>query len=95
MGSLLLPIHFLLISHQLLSLGKRQPSVTRRNPDQRYPASEYTPQGDGSGGLPDWTSKDQDLVGKELSIWHAFGVCHIPRVEDLPVMPCEVTGFML
>ena len=69
--------------------------VTRRSPDQRYPAGECTPQGNGSEGLPTWASKNQELIGQELSLWHAFGVCHVPRIEDFPVMPCEVTGFML
>jgi primary-amine oxidase len=25
----------------------------------------------------------------------AFGVLHVPRIEDFPVMPCEITGFSL
>jgi primary-amine oxidase len=69
--------------------------VTPHADDERYPAGEYTPQGNGSVGLTDWTAADRDLVGQDVVLWHAFGVCHIPRVEDFPVMPCESTGFSL
>lgn len=69
--------------------------VTPHNEQERYPAGEYTPQGDGSDGLPQWTEKDRSIKGEDIVLWHAFGVTHVPRVEDFPVMPCESTGFML
>jgi len=69
--------------------------VTPYAPDERYPAGEYTPQGDGSVGVQDWTAHDRDLVGQDVVLWHAFGVTHVPRMEDFPVMPCEITGFSL
>ena len=28
-------------------------------------------------------------------LWHTFGITHIPRPEDWPVMPVEYTGFSL
>jgi primary-amine oxidase len=70
--------------------------VTPYHPDERFPAGNYTPQGDGTVGLPDWTAANRPLAGTETSglvLWHAFGVCHVPRAEDFPVMPVEVTGF--
>ena len=69
--------------------------VTPHSDSERYPAGEYTPQGDGSVGVQDWTQSDRNLVGQDLILWHAFGVTHIPRAEDFPVMPCESTGFTL
>ncbi len=30
-----------------------------------------------------------------MVVWHTFGVTHIPRPEDWPVMPVEYTGFSL
>lgn len=35
------------------------------------------------------------MDGEDIVLWHAFGVAHVPRVEDFPVMPVEVCGFML
>lgn len=71
--------------------------VTPYSENERFPAGEHTPQGSGSDGLADWTKKDRSLVDCEegLVVWHSFGVVHVPRVEDFPVMPCEVTGFTL
>ena len=28
-------------------------------------------------------------------VWHTFGVTHVPRPEDWPVMPVEYAGFHL
>lgn len=35
--------------------------VTPHNAKERYPAGEYTPQGDGSVGLPQWTAKNRSI----------------------------------
>jgi primary-amine oxidase len=69
--------------------------VTPHDDKERYPAGEYTPQGDGSIGLSQWTASNRSLDSADVVLWHAFGVTHVPRVEDFPVMPCETTGFML
>jgi Copper amine oxidase, enzyme domain len=26
-------------------------------------------------------------------VWHTFGITHLPRLEDWPVMPCEYASF--
>jgi primary-amine oxidase len=46
-------------------------------------------------GLVQWTAADRNVEGEDIVLWHSFGVTHVPRVEDFPVMPVEVTGFML
>ena len=30
-----------------------------------------------------------------MVVWYSFGVTHLPRPEDWPVMPVEYTGFLL
>jgi len=69
--------------------------VTPYAPAERYPAGENTPQGDGKDGLPSWVSQGRPIEDTDVVLWHCFGVTHIPRVEDFPVMPCESTGFTL
>mmetsp|Transcript_83846 Transcript_83846/g.237063 ORF Transcript_83846/g.237063 Transcript_83846/m.237063 type:complete len:532 (-) Transcript_83846:243-1838(-) len=69
--------------------------VTPYAPDERYPAGENTPQGDGEDGLPSWIEQDRSVENADVVLWHCFGVAHVPRVEDFPVMPCESTGFTL
>ena len=31
----------------------------------------------------------------DIVLWHTFGMTHIPRLEDWPVMPVERAGFKL
>ena len=39
--------------------------------------------------------QDRNLVDADCVLWHSFGVTHIPRMEDWPVMPAEHVGFFL
>ena len=49
----------------------------------------------GEGGLDDITSGDRDISNCDLVTWYTFGVTHVPRPEDWPVMPVEYCGFHL
>ncbi len=69
--------------------------VTPYHPDERRPAGEHPNQHDGGDGLPRWTAADRSLVDTDVVVWHTFGVTHVPRPEDWPVMPVECTGFHL
>jgi primary-amine oxidase len=69
--------------------------VTPDRADERRPAGDHPNQSAGGEGLPSWTAADRPLVDTELVVWHTFGVTHLPRPEDWPVMPVEYTGFQL
>jgi primary-amine oxidase len=69
--------------------------VTPFSPEERRAAGDYPNQHSGGAGLPDWTSHDRAIVDTDIVLWHTFGVTHIPRPEDWPVMPVESTGFSL
>ncbi|MGQ0434615.1 MAG: primary-amine oxidase [Microthrixaceae bacterium] len=69
--------------------------VTPYAPDERRPAGDYPNQHVGGDGLPRWTAADRSLVDTDVVVWHTFGVTHIPRPEDWPVMPVERCGFLL
>ena len=69
--------------------------VTPYEPDERRPAGDYPNQHPGGDGLPRWTAADRSLVGTDIVVWHTFGVTHVPRPEDWPVMPVEYCGFHL
>eukprot|EP01023_Acetabularia_acetabulum_P066619 TRINITY_DN9016_c0_g2_i1.p1 TRINITY_DN9016_c0_g2~~TRINITY_DN9016_c0_g2_i1.p1 ORF type:complete len:714 (+),score=119.60 TRINITY_DN9016_c0_g2_i1:60-2201(+) len=69
--------------------------VTPYDEEQQWPAGDYPMQSEGEQGLPLWTSQDRSLVGEDVVLWHTFGVTHIPRPEDFPVMPVEKVGFTL
>ena len=53
-----------------------------------------TPQSTGGGGLLAY-SRGRNIENTDVVVWHTFGVTHIPRPEDWPVMPVEYAGFTL
>ncbi len=69
--------------------------VTPFAEDERRAAGDYPNQHAGGAGLPTWTAQDRPVVDTDIVLWHSFGVTHIPRPEDWPVMPVEYTGFSL
>ncbi len=69
--------------------------VTPFSPEERRAAGDYPNQGSGGAGLAAWTAQDRRLVDTDIVLWHSFGVTHVPRPEDWPVMPVESAGFSL
>eukprot|EP00177_Eucheuma_denticulatum_P008335 GFKZ01015166.1.p1 GENE.GFKZ01015166.1~~GFKZ01015166.1.p1 ORF type:complete len:648 (+),score=81.45 GFKZ01015166.1:626-2569(+) len=69
--------------------------VTPYEETERFPAGEYPVQSQGGEGLEAWTNENRGVENQRLVLWHSFGVAHLPRTEDFPVMPCESTGFAL
>jgi primary-amine oxidase len=69
--------------------------VTPYHPDERHAGGEYPNQHPGGAGLPEWTAKDRGLEAADIVLWHTFGLSHVPRPEDWPVMPVEHCGFRL
>ena len=69
--------------------------VTKNSQAERYPAGEYPYQHEGGDGLPRWSKADRSLENEDVVMWYVFGLNHIPRLEDWPVMPVERLGFIL
>ncbi len=69
--------------------------VTPFHPEELHAAGDYPNQSSGEGGLPCWTSGNRNLVDTDIVLWHTFGVSHVPRPEDWPIMPVESIGFQL
>jgi primary-amine oxidase len=49
----------------------------------------------GGAGLPEWTAADRPLENTDVVVWYTFGINHVARPEDWPVMPVEYVGFTL
>jgi len=90
-----------LLAHADSSIGRRAGFATENlwvtpwAPDERRPAGDHPNQHAGGDGLPRWTAADRSLVDTDVVVWHTFGVTHVPRPEDWPVMPVEYAGFLL
>ena len=64
-------------------------------PSERFPGGDYPNQRDFLDGLPLWTRRNRCVADTDIVLWYVFGVTHVPRLEDWPVMPVERTGFSL
>jgi primary-amine oxidase len=49
----------------------------------------------GGGGLPSFTEGNRSIEDTDVVVWYGFGINHVPRPEDWPVMPAEYVGFTL
>jgi len=91
----------LLLAEPDTSLGKRAAFarhhlwVTAFDPEERHAGGEYPNQHPGGLGLPEWTAENRPIEAQDVVLWHTFGISHIPRPEDWPVMPVEACGFRL
>ncbi|MGY1710811.1 primary-amine oxidase [Geodermatophilus sp. SYSU D00758] len=69
--------------------------VTPYAEDERWPAGEFCNQSREDDGLPAWTRADRPIADTDIVLWHVFGIHHITRPEDWPVMPVDVVSFQL
>ena len=69
--------------------------VTPYSPRERYAAGEYPNQHPGGDGLPAWVEQRRSIENEDVVLWYTFGLHHLPRPEDWPVMPVHSIGFML
>ncbi len=63
--------------------------------EERSGGGRHTVMHSGEGGLEEITSKDRNISECDLVTWLTFGVTHLPRPEDWPVMPVEYCGVHL
>jgi primary-amine oxidase len=69
--------------------------VTRFDERERFAAGDYPYQSPGGEGLPRYVAQDRALTNEDVVVWYTFGVHHVTRTEDWPVMPVHRTGFSL
>ncbi|KAF2311445.1 hypothetical protein GH714_023065 [Hevea brasiliensis] len=64
--------------------------------DEMFPGGEFPNQNPRVGeGLATWVKQNRSLEETDVVLWYVFGITHVPRLEDWPVMPVERIGFML
>ena len=69
--------------------------VTPNHPDERWPAGEFVNQSVRDTGLAEWTKADRPIENTDVVLWYVFGIHHITRPEDWPVMPVDIVSFWL
>jgi primary-amine oxidase len=69
--------------------------VTPFHPDERWPCGEFVNQSGRDEGLPVWTAGNRSIENTDVVLWYTFGIHHVPRVEDWPIMPADPVSFWL
>jgi primary-amine oxidase len=69
--------------------------VTPNDPGERWPAGEFVNQSVADTGLGEWTKANRSIDNTDVVLWYVFGLHHVTRPEDWPVMPVDVVSFWL
>lgn len=80
-------------NYKRAEFSNRNIYVTKYADRELYAGGWYTNQSRGGAGVRAWAERKDDIAGgatgSDLVVFVQFGINHIPRVEDFPVMPCE------
>lgn len=69
--------------------------VTRHHDEERWPCGAYPTQSTTDDGMTQWIADDESLENTDVVLWYVFGIHHVTRVEDWPVMPADTIAFWL
>jgi primary-amine oxidase len=69
--------------------------VTPYAADERYAAGDYPTLSKAGEGLPAWTTANRPVADTDIVLWYTFGMHHMVRAEDWPVMPVLWHEFIL
>lgn len=69
--------------------------VTPYDAEERWPAGEFVPQSSQDQGLSRWIQQQRPTTATDVVLWYVFGIHHITRPEDWPVMPVDIVSFWL
>jgi primary-amine oxidase len=69
--------------------------VTPYDESQRWPCGEFPNLSAEDSGLPAWTAADRPIEDTDVVLWYVFGIHHVTRPEDWPIMPADVVSFWL
>ena len=64
--------------------------AVRYHDGELYAGGKYTNQSRGGEGVRAWANRKEDILDADLVLFVQFGLQHSTRIEDFPVMPCEI-----
>ncbi|CRL26750.1 Copper amine oxidase [Penicillium camemberti] len=70
--------------------GNHSIYLTKYNHDELFSGGKYTNQSRGGDGIKAWADRPDNVVDDDIVVWVQFGMNHVPRIEDFPVMPVEI-----
>jgi primary-amine oxidase len=69
--------------------------VTAYDQQERWPCGEFCNQSKQDKGLPMWTEQDRAIEDTDVVLWYVFGINHVTRPEEWPIMPVDTVSFWL
>jgi primary-amine oxidase len=69
--------------------------VTKNSGEERWPAGKYPAQSEIDTGMTEWIKDDAPLVNTDVVLWYVFGIHHITRMEEWPIMSVDTVSFWL
>lgn len=69
--------------------------VTPYSDEERWPAGDFPNLSAADTGLAKWTAHNRPIAGVDVVLWYVFGIHHITRPEDWPIMPADIVAFWL
>jgi primary-amine oxidase len=69
--------------------------VTPFDEDERWPCGEFVVQSREDRGLPVWTEQNRSIEDTDVVLWYVFGIHHITRPEEWPIMSVDTVSFWL
>ncbi len=69
--------------------------VTPYHPDERWPCGEFPTFATADAGLGAWTAQNRPIENTDVVLWYVFGIHHLTRPEDWPIMPVDTVSFWL
>ena len=69
--------------------------VTPYAEDERWPCGEFPVQSADDAGLPAWTEANRSIENTDVVLWYVFGIHHVTRPEEWPVMAVDTVSFWL
>ncbi|EOO03406.1 putative copper amine oxidase 1 protein [Phaeoacremonium minimum UCRPA7] len=81
--------------HRRAEFADHSVYVTKYAEGELYAGGLYTNQSRGGTGVRAWAGRQDSVEGGDPVLWVQFGINHIPRIEDFPVMPVEMLKVML
>ncbi|TID22218.1 TynA Cu2+-containing amine oxidase [Venturia nashicola] len=64
--------------------------VVKHKDGELYSGGQYTNQSRGGTGVRSWAARNENVLDDDIVVYVQFGINHVPRIEDFPVMPCEI-----
>ncbi|KAK5114535.1 hypothetical protein LTR62_002470 [Meristemomyces frigidus] len=77
-------------NHKRAEFADRNIYAVKYHDDELFAGGKYTNQSRGGTGVRSWANRAEKIVDEDLVVFVQFGINHIPRIEDFPVMPCEI-----